>query len=86
MIMVGIILNTLIFLKKEYNFEHSNVPKKGIHKYISLDAAIKNITSEFKEKGDIRKLTEIDSIPDDLTFKEFNQFVNEFDNIKIKAI
>lgn len=69
-----------------YHFEHSNVPKKGIHKYISLDTAIKNITSGFKERGDIRKLTEIDSIPDKLTFKDFNQFVNEFDNIKIKAI
>ena len=69
-----------------YHFEHSNIPKKGIHKYISLDTAIKDITSGFKERGDIRKLTESDSIPDKLTFKDFNQFVNEFDNIKIKAI
>ena len=68
-----------------YHFEHSNIPKKGIHKYISLDTAIKDITSGFKERGDIRKLTEIDSIPDKLTFKDFNQFVNEFDNIKIKT-
>lgn len=45
-----------------------------------------DITSGYKERGDIRKLTEIDSIPDKLTFKDFNQFVNEFDNIKIKAI
>lgn len=72
-IIVGIILNILVFLKKEYID-------------ISLDKAIKNITSGYKEKGDIRKLTEIDSIPDKLTFKEFNQFVNEFDNIKIKTI
>lgn len=68
-----------------YHFEHSNILKKGIHRYISLDTAINDITSSYKEKGDIRKITEIDSIPDGLTFKEFNQFVNEFDNIKIKT-
>ena len=38
------------------------------------------------EHGDIRKLTEIDSIPSGLTFKEFNNFVNEFDDAKRKII
>ena len=65
-----------------YHFEHSNRPKRGIHKYVSVEKAIEEITSGFEEHGDIRKLTEIDSIPDGLTFKEFNQFVNEFDNCK----
>ena len=69
-----------------YHFEHSNRSKRGIHKYISLESAIKEITSGFEEHGDIRKLTEIDSIPDGLTFKEFNQFVNGFDNSKKKTM
>ena len=32
------------------------------------------------------KNTEIDSIPSGLTFKEFNNFVNEFDDTKRKKI
>ena len=69
-----------------YHFEHSNRPKRGIHKYESVEKAIEEITSGFEEHGDIRKLTEIDSIPDNLTFNEFNNFVNEFDNSKNKTI
>lgn len=33
-----------------------------------------------------RKLTEIDSIPSGLTFKEFDLFVNDFDNVKRKTV
>ena len=69
-----------------YHFEHSNRPKRGIHKYQSVESAIEEIISGFEEHGDIRKLTEIDSIPDGLTFKEFNNFVNEFDNVKRKTV
>lgn len=69
-----------------YHFEHANRPKRGIHKYDSVSKAIQEITSGYKEQGDIRRLTEIESIPDGLTFKEFNQFVNEFDNCKSKTI
>lgn len=69
-----------------YHFEHSNRPKRGIHKYESIESAIEEITSGFEEHGDIRKLTEIDSIPSGLTFKEFNDFVNDFDNVKNKTI
>ena len=60
-----------------YHFEHSNYPKRGIHKYDNIDAAIKNITSGFKE-NDIRELTEIPNIPEGLSFKEFNKYVNSF--------
>lgn len=65
-----------------YRFEHSNRLKRGIHKYKSVECAIDEITSGFEKQGDVRKLTEIDSIPSGLTFKEFNNFVNEFDNPK----
>lgn len=65
-----------------YHFEHSNTSKRGIHKYNSVEEALENITRWHKEHGDIRKLTEIDSIPDGLSFKEFNQFVNKYDENK----
>lgn len=69
-----------------YHFEHSNRLKRGIHKYKSVKSAIDEITSGFEKQGDVRKLTEIDSIPSGLTFKEFNNFVNEFDNPKRKTV
>ena len=69
-----------------YHFEHANRPKRGIHKYNSVEDAIKRLTDGYEEHGDIRKLTEIDCIPDGLTFKEFNQFVNKFDNCKKNII
>ena len=68
-----------------YHFEHSNRPKRGIHKYESVESAIKDITSGF-EITDIRKLTEISEIPDGLTFKEFNEYVNQFDKENIKRL
>jgi len=69
-----------------YHFEHSNRPKRGIHEYESVERAITDITSGFEEHGDIRILTEIEAIPDGLTFKEFNEYVNQFDNIVAKTI
>lgn len=69
-----------------YHFEHSNRLKRGIHKYGTIDSAILNIPSGFEEQGDNRKLTEIDSIPDYLTFKEFNNYVNDYDNVENKKI
>ena len=60
-----------------YHFEHSNRPKRGIHKYKNIDESINSITSGYEE-NDIRLLTEIPDIPDGLTFMEFNRYVNQF--------
>lgn len=68
-----------------YHFEHSNRPKRGIHQYHNVDEAIEKITSGFEEHNDIRVLTEIPEIPDGLTFKEFNKFVNGYDNNVVYA-
>ena len=65
-----------------YHFEHSNTPKRGIHRYESIENAINEITSGFNE-NDIRELTEIPDIPEGLSFKEFNDYVNQFDNKKL---
>lgn len=62
-----------------YHFEHSNYDNRGIHKYDSLELALEQITKRHNENG-IRELSEIDDIPDGLSFKEFNQFVNQFNN------
>lgn len=67
-----------------YHFEHSNRPKRGIKPYENIDQAIADITSGF-EKQDIRVLTEIPNIPDNITFKELNEYVNSFDEIYKKV-
>ena len=59
------------------HFEHSMTPIKGIHKYDSIEDALKWITSKWN-KGE-RQLAEIDKIPDHLAYKELNQYVNQFD-------
>lgn len=64
-----------------YHFEHSNYPLRGIHKYKNINEALNDITSGFEERGDIRKLTEINNIPSNLSFKEFNDYINQFNNI-----
>ena len=66
-----------------YHFEHSNRPLKGIHKYASLESAIESITSGY-EKRDIRECTEIPNIVEGMTFKEFNEYVNQFDKAYLK--
>lgn len=66
---------------KWYHFEHSNRKKRGIHPYNSIEEAIDKVTEGYEENGDIRVLTEIPSIPDGITFKEFNEYVNSFDEV-----
>jgi Predicted aminoglycoside phosphotransferase len=72
----------IIILFKNNNkwchLEHSNYPERGIYEYSSVDEAIENITKWFKENNDIRDLTELEIIPDGLSFKEFNNYVNQF--------
>ena len=63
-----------------YHFEHSNCSKRGIHRYDSVEDAIKDITSGFNE-NDKRILTEIPEIPEKMSFKEFNEYVNSFEPI-----
>ena len=65
-----------------YHFEHANRPKRGIHKYSSLEEAI-NAEVDRHDESDIRELTEILDIPDGLSFKEFNEYVNQFDNKRL---
>ncbi len=69
-----------------YHFEHSNQMKRGIHKYNSVDEALSSITSEFDKENDVRVLTEIDEIKDKLTYKDFNLYVNSFDEYRYEDL
>lgn len=61
-----------------YHFEHSMTPIKNIYKYDTTSEALKWITSKWNKNE--RQLAEIDDIPEHLTFKELNQYINSFDN------
>ena len=79
-------MHCFVLFKKDnlwYWFEHSMDPVKGIHPFNDIDSALDNITCKWK-KGE-RELAEIDNIPDGLSYKEFNLYVNSFDKrVKVK--
>ena len=74
-------MHCFVLFKKDghwYHFEHSMTPIKDIYEYDTIEEALNWITSKWK-KGE-RQLAEIDDIPDHLTFKELNEYVNTFGN------
>ena len=80
-------MHCFVLFKKDnnwYHFEHSMTPIKGIHKYDTIEEALNWITSKWNKNE--RKLAEIDDIPEHLTFKELNEYVNTFDNEKHKTL
>ncbi len=77
-------LNCIFLFKRNdnwYHFEHTNLKRKGIHRYSDLNSALVDITVDFK-KGMKRSLTEIPYIPDHISFHELNIFINEFEKYK----
>lgn len=80
-------MHCLVFYKdgdKWYHFEHSNYQNKGIHEYDSLEEGVAARVKRFEDKGEVRKMTEIPYFPIGLTFKEFNEFVNSFDETRTR--
>lgn len=78
-------MHCFVLFEKEnvwYHFEHSDFSKKGIHKYESIQEALHQITSGFAP-SDVRILTEIPEIPENLSYVEFNQYVNSFSPISL---
>ena len=78
-------MHCLVYFKnndKWYHFEHSNQSQRGIYEYNTLEEGVEARVKRFEDKGEIRKMTEIPYIPVGLSFGEFNQFVNQFDEIK----
>ena len=79
-------MHCLVFYKdgdKWYHFEHSNQGEIGIHEYDSYEDGLNKRLKHFEAKGDIRSLTEIPELPSGLSFKEFNEYINSFDNNRV---
>ena len=80
-----IFLHCLVFFKmndKWYNFEHSNTNKRGIREYDTLDEAIRSSING----NDGRIISCIDEVPEGLSFLEFNQYVNQFDEYQYEKV
>lgn len=69
----------VVFKQKEcwYHFEHSMTPIKGIRKYESLEEALDWITGKWNK--DEMQLIEIPNIPNNLSFKQLNEYVDMFE-------
>lgn len=64
-----------------YYFEHTSINNNGIHKYSSVEEALNDFKKDYEKRGEKRLLTEINNIPDNINYYEFNKYVNSFDNI-----
>lgn len=63
---------------KIYHIEHPNWEKMGIYEYNTIEEAIKTINEYYIELagGISRPVTEFFDVPKGLSFKEFNQYIN----------
>ncbi len=69
---------------KWYHFEHSDSIHRGIYEYETIEQALQcQIATDSEKKNQV--LTEIPSIPEGITFKEFNNYVNNFELIDIES-
>lgn len=66
---------------KVYQMEHPNYERVGIYEYPSEEVAIEAVKKyyEEKDKGKMRKITEFEEVPSNLTFKDLNIYVNNLD-------
>ena len=64
-----------------YQLEHPNWEKIGIYKYNSEEEAIKKINDYYVEmaEGKSRPVTEFFEVKPNLTFQEFNNYINDLD-------
>lgn len=69
---------------KCYHFEHSNPLIPGIHEYENEEMALDNIMQYYqnRDKGKSRRLDEFYDVPKGLSFKEFNEYLNQYDKTK----
>ena len=73
---------------KVYQIEHPNWEKIGIYEYPSEEQAIKEINDYYikMSKGKSRPVTQFNEVEPNLSFKQFNMYINNLDrkNIRIK--
>lgn len=69
---------------KVYHLEHPNVEKIGIYEYNSLDEALQTINDFYVKMvdGKSRPITKFYEVKPNLSFKEFNEYINSLDNKK----
>ena len=66
---------------KVYQIEHPNFRKVGIYEFESVDEAIDKINDYYinVSGGNIREVTEFYKVDKNLSFKEFNSYINSLD-------
>lgn len=71
---------------KVYHLEHPNYLKMGIHEYDSEESATKDINNYYinLRGGCSSPITIFSEVPSNLTFKEFNIYINSLDKNKNK--
>ena len=69
---------------KVYHIEHPNWEKVGIYEYESEDTAIKEINDYYVEMagGKSRPVTEFFGVEPGISFKDFNEYINDLDKKK----
>ena len=71
---------------KVYQIEHPNWTRIGIYEYDNFEKALKETSDCYqkREKKDIRKVTEFYEVEPNLSFKDFNNYINSLDKDKVK--
>ena len=69
---------------KVYQIEHPNWEKIGIYEFDSEDDAIKEINDYYVKmaEGKSRPVTEFFEVESGISFKEFNEYINNLDEVK----
>lgn|SRR5574344_2202383 len=72
--------------KGVHQIEHPNKDRRGIYNFESEDQAIEKINKIYIEMdgGICRPVTEYLDVPSNISFKEFNDYINSLDEKKIK--
>lgn len=72
---------------KVYQIEHPNWEKVGIYEFASEEKAIEEINDYYVKmaEGKSRPVTEFFEVEPNLSFKEFNNYINELDENRVKT-
>lgn len=73
---------------KVYQLEHPNFERIGIYEFNNEEEAIKEINDYYVKMADgkSRPVTEFFEVEPNLSFKEFNDYINSLDENKIKQV
>ena len=71
---------------KVYQMEHPDRDRIGIYEYPSEEQALKELVAHYSTMftGDYKFLTEFYEVPYNISFKNFNLYINELDKKNLK--